>query len=101
MSERGFIFTIDALLAIAIVVGAGFALFMIVQKTDSEIYSLQLSRVKADDNAMVGFYFGKSTSADQLDFFAEKQEAYCTARFNYVKDSEGGHFSDINYCEGK
>ena len=101
MNEKGFIFTIDALLAISIVIGAGFSLFMMVQKTDSDIYSLQLSRVKADDSAMVGFYLGKTASASPLDFFSSRPEAYCAARFSYVKDSSGGHFSDINYCEGK
>lgn len=99
MRKKGFLFTIDALLAIAIIVAAGFALFMMVQETDSDVYSMQLLRVRAGDEAMVGFYTGNSASDAPRDFLALNETAYCSSNLRF--DASVPAFSDINYCEGK
>jgi len=85
MKQTGLIFSIDALFAIFVIIAASIAFLFLVQKTDSELFEVQMQRITADDNAMVSFYLGKESNVIPDVFLSSKNTAYCARNFQYQK----------------
>ncbi len=85
MKQKGLIFSIDALFAVFVIIAASVAFLFLVQKADSELFEVQMQRITADDNAMVGFYFGKESTVIPYVFLSSKSTAYCARNFQYQK----------------
>jgi len=92
-SEKGLFFSIDALLALMLIVSASFAFLYLGQKTDSELLKLQNLRVSANDKAIVGFYLSKSG-----EFVPSSETYYCSASYSY--DVVNNKASPKIYCGG-
>ena len=99
--NKGFMFSIDALLAIALIISASLAFAMLVQKSDSELLILQNKRIAANDDAITGFYLkagnnlNGGTVASVLD---SKKTAYCSKYYSYNLVNAGVFPTD--FCEG-
>ena len=56
MSEKGFLFSIDALLAVSAIIAVSIAFFFLAPKTDSELLQVQMLRITANDKAITSFW---------------------------------------------
>ena len=99
-SEKGFMFSIDALLAIALIVSASLAFAMLVQESDSELLLAQDKRIAASDDAIVGFYLKNITNVPDgvSSFIDSKKTAYCSKAYSY--DFSTTNAASVDFCEG-
>ncbi|MDO8646883.1 MAG: hypothetical protein Q7R70_00515 [Candidatus Diapherotrites archaeon] len=98
--NKGFMFSIDALLAIALIVSASLAFAMLVQESDSELLLAQDKRIAASDDAIVGFYLKNITNvpAGVSSFIDSKKTAYCSKAYYY--DFSTTNVASVDFCEG-
>lgn len=101
--SKGFIFSIDALFAVLIIIAASIAFLFLVQKTDSELFEVQMLRITADDSAMVSFYLGQNSTETADAFLPSKNTGYCARSFQYVVSDDRVKLPEIatnDFCEG-
>lgn len=105
MSEKGFLFSIDALLAVSAIIAVSIAFFFLAPKTDSELFQVQMLRITANDKAITSFYLGdysaKTVGSD--DFIASKLTAYCSRIYSYTPETSPNQADIVpnDFCEGR
>ena len=101
--SKGFLFSIDALFAIFVIIAASIAFFFLVQKPDSELFEVQMLRITANDDATVSFYLGKDSTQIPDVFLSQKNTAYCARSFYYQINADKQIPPVIlpkDFCEG-
>lgn len=106
-NKKGFLFSIDALLAISAIIAVSIAFFFLAQKTDSELLQVQTLRIAAGDKAIVDFYLGSNSATSVLpdEFVSSSTAAYCVKNYAYPNPISGSdpnpsELNEKNYCEG-
>lgn len=94
---RGFVFSMDALFAGAVIVIAAAAMFLVYPATEGGDLAYDMVSMKAHDRAVVDFYFGGGgtypTSCGADDDFCN-----CVEYYNYPTPLETGTLNTETVC---
>lgn len=99
--SKGFVFSIDALLAITVIIAVSLSFLLLAQKPDSELYSLQALRIKTNDSTVVQFYAGDQSP---YPYSATARTYYCALKYDYPLNTDHTSQSAIGkfeVCEEK
>ena len=103
--KKGFIFSLDAALALMVVIGMGAMLAMHFQTVEPEIEAYYSSSIKARDSAVVGFYTGQDavTLGLETNIDSDAEFGSCTVVYEAGEIELDGQRADLierKYCEG-
>jgi hypothetical protein len=102
--KKGFIFSLDAALAVTMVVAVGALLAVSFQTSEPRAEAYTASSLIAGDSATVGFYLGKSAGQMGLDSFIKSDASFgsCTIQYSYggiQVNSERAALVEEKYCK--
>ena len=84
---KGFLFSIEAIIAIIIIIGA----LVLINTYFLENYGIDIIVTNSQSERINAFYF------NEMQVLEDKPNLFCDRIINY---NSTGNFSDRNYCEG-